>query len=323
MTGLLRVEFTRFFARRAIVVLLMLGLLVTAALAFKTAWDTRPADAEEIATAQADAELAAKDPSNLATVNECARDPQAMIGPDATVADCRERLLPSAESLLERQPLNLPQALDDEGGRLAAFLVGLLVIAGATFVGADFASRSITNQLIFEPRRIRVWLTKAVTVALAGAGFMLVALSAYWLSLLLVADARELAVPDAHLSIVGWHVVRAVALAAGAAAGAFALTTLFRHTVAALALLFAYAAGSEVLVALLPVQGMARWTIGNNVFGWLKPDFRYVDAGGECAPYQECNPVHTLTHLESGWFLLALLVVACVAGLVSFTRRDV
>ncbi|RYE76498.1 MAG: hypothetical protein EOO74_08345, partial [Myxococcales bacterium] len=53
MTGLLRVEFTRFFARRAIVVLLMLGLLVTAALAFKTAWDTRPADAEEIATAQA------------------------------------------------------------------------------------------------------------------------------------------------------------------------------------------------------------------------------------------------------------------------------
>lgn len=321
--GLLRVEFNRFFSRRAIAALLMLGVLVTAALAFKTAWDTRPPTQQEIATARADAELAAKDPTNLATVNQCARDPEAMIGPDATVADCRERLLPGADSFIERDTLNLPQALDDEGARLAAFLVGLLVIAGATFVGADIASRSITNQLIFEPRRVRLWTAKAVTVGVAGALFVLVALSAYWASMLLVADARELVVPDAHLSVVGWHVVRAVALAAGAAIGAFALTTLFRHTVAALALLFVYAAGSEILVALLPVQGMARWTIGNNVFGWLKPEFQYVDPGGQCAPYQECNPVHTLGHLDSGLFLLALLVVASVAGLVSFARRDV
>lgn len=323
MTGLLRVEFTRFFNRRAIVALLMLGVVVTGALAFKTAWDTRPASAAELSTAQAEADLAAEDPTNSAALAECMNDPVAMLGPESTAADCRERLLPSAESLLERSSLDLPQALDDEGGRLAAFLIGLLVIAGATFAGADFASRSITNQLLFEPRRVRLWLAKGIAVSVAGALFVLAALAAYWLALLLVADARDLTVPDADLALVGWHVLRAVVLAAGAALGAFALTMLFRHTVAALALLFVYAAGSEILVALLPVQGTARWTIGNNVFGWLKPDFEYVDPVGRCAPFEECNPVHSLGHLDAGLFLLALLAIAVAASIVSFQRRDV
>lgn len=323
MIRLVRVELSRFFARRAIVGVLLLGVLVTGVLAAKTAHDTRPPSPQEVATATAQADLAADDSGNASTMAECVRDPAAMIGPGATDADCAARLLPSAQSLLPRHELNFTDALDDEGGRLAAFLIGLLVIAGTTFAGADWASRSIRNQLVFEPRRLRLWSAKAIAVSLAGAAYVLITLAGFWLALQLIAQARDLAIPDTELALVGWHVVRAVALGAGAALGAYALTMIFRHTVAALALLFVYAAGSEILVALLPANGLARWTIGNNVFGWLKPAFQYVDPTGRCAAYEECNPVHTLPYLDAGLFLLVLLAGAVVVSVVSFRRRDV
>ena len=323
MRRLIQVELTRFLTRRAIVALMLLGVVMTGALAFKTAWDTRPPSDQEMATAQAQANLAADDPTTAATMSECLADPVAVLGPNSTKTDCRERLLPSAESLLKRAPLSLPQALDDEGGRLAAFLIGLMVIAGATFAGADWGSGSMTNQVIFEPRRLRLWTAKAIAASLSAAAWMLVLVSGFWLTLFLVSEARDIAIADPELSLIGWHVVRAVVLAAGAAVGAYALTMFFRHTVAALALLFMYAAGSELLVSLLPVQGIARWTIGNNVFGFLKPDFTYLDPSGKCAAYQECNPVNELDILPAGLFLLALLVVAVVVSIISFRRRDV
>ena len=51
--------------------------------------------------------------------------------------------------------------------------------------------------------------------------------------------------------------------------GAFALTMIFRHTVATLALLFVYSIGGEIIVNLLPFDGAGRWSLGNNALGWL------------------------------------------------------
>ena len=36
----------------------------------------------------------------------------------------------------------------------------LLVLVGTTFVGHDWNSGSMSNQLLFEPRRLRVWAAK-------------------------------------------------------------------------------------------------------------------------------------------------------------------
>ena len=83
---------------------------------------------------------------------------------------------------------------------------------------------------------------------------------------------------------VAWHVVRAVALAMGAGLGGFALTMVFRHTVATLALLFVYSIGGEIAVNLLPVEGAGRWSVGNNALGWLAIRHRYFDATIDCAP---------------------------------------
>ncbi len=65
--------------------------------------------------------------------------------------------------------------------------------------------------------------------------------------------------------------------------GAFALTMLFRHSVATLSLLFAYSVGGEILAVLVPVDGVGRWTLGNNVYGWLETRMEFFDPTAPCA----------------------------------------
>ena len=49
-------------------------------------------------------------------------------------------------------------------------LAGLLMLVGTTFAGADWNSGSMSNQLLFEPRRSRVWAAKATAVLAGGGG---------------------------------------------------------------------------------------------------------------------------------------------------------
>ncbi len=114
-----------------------------------------------------------------------------------------------------------------------------------------------------------MWLAKAGAVTLGAGVVALVAIGGFWLIIGLVANGRGVDVSSAEVTHVAWHVVRATALAMGAGLGAFALTMIFRHTVATLALLFVYSIGGEIVVNLLPFEGAARWSLGNNAVGWL------------------------------------------------------
>jgi hypothetical protein len=149
-----------------------------------------------------------------------------------------------------------------------------------------------------------------------------VALGGYWLGLGVVAQARDLPIPSNDVSKVSWHLLRGVALGAGAGLGAFALTMVFRHTVATLALLFVYAVGGEIALGVLPIEGAGRWSVGNNAYGWLAESHRYFDATS-CTPGERCNPLQVITHLQAGTFLGILLLVSVVVSLVWFSRRDV
>jgi hypothetical protein len=62
-----------------------------------------------------------------------------------------------------------PRIGENLEGALEGMAVGVLlasVVIGASFVGADFGAGALPGQLLFEPRRSRVLLTKAATVAL-------------------------------------------------------------------------------------------------------------------------------------------------------------
>ena len=322
---LLAVELDRFRSRRAIALLILGSVVLAVVLAGVTAWQTRPLTRADRNDAAAQAALEGKKPEIQQQVQACRSAPQDFLGPSATAEQCEAAMVPGPDAYYPRDPLSLRHALspDGLGLPLALVVVSLMVIAGCTFAGADWSSGSMANQLLFVPRRPRVWLTKAAAVTVGAGVVTLVAITGYWVILGLVAQAREIDVPTSHVTHVLWHVGRTAAMAMGAALGAFALTMVFRHTVATLALLFVYSIGGEILVNLLPLDGAARFSLGNNALGWLAVRYRYFDASVSCAPGERCSSMQSMTHLESGTFLGILLVIAAAVSLLWFSRRDV
>jgi ABC-2 type transport system permease protein len=322
---LLGVELNRFRSRRAIVLLSLAALVVAVVLVGATAWKTRPLSAADRTDATAQADLEGQRPEIQQQVRACRAQPGDFLGPGATPDQCEEALVPGPDAYYPREPLSLRSALSQSGFGvpLALVVIGLMVIAGSTFIGADWSTRSLTNQLIFEPRRTRVWLAKAAAVTLGCGVVALVVLSGFWLGIGALAQARDIAMPSSQMTDVVWHVVRAVALVMGAGLGAFALTAVFRHTVATLAVLFVYSVGGEIAVNVLPFEGAGRWSVGNNALGWLATLHRYFDATIVCGPGERCSAMQVMTHLEAGTFLGILLLVAVVVSLLWFRRSDV
>ena len=320
---LLAVELSRFRSRRAIALLGLAAVAAAVVLVGVTSWDTRPLTRADRADAAAQAELEGQRPELQQEVRACRADPTGYLGPKATPGDCAGALVPSDESYYPRERLDLSKVLEDLGVGLALVVVGLMVIAGCTFAGADWSSGALTNQLIFEPRRARLWLAKAAAVMLGTGVVALVVLTGFWLALGVVAQARGIGVLSSDVAEVAQHIARAMALSMGAGLGAFALTMIFRHTVAALALLFVYSVGGEIAVNLLPLEGAGGWSVGNNAVGWLATQYRYFDPTISCTPGERCSSMQVMTHLEAGMFLGILLVVAVAVSLVWFRRRDV
>lgn len=320
---LLLVELNRFRSRRSIALIALATVLVAVAFVGATAWNTRPLTQDDRTDAAAQAELEGQRSEMQQEVRACRADPAGYLGPSASADECDDALVPTAESYYPRGDLALTRVLEKEGIYLALIVIGLIVIAGSTFVGADWSSGSLTTQLVFEPRRTRVWLAKAAAVMIGSGLIAVVVLSGFWLGLGLVAEARGIGTSSAELMEVVWHVVRAVGLAVGAGLGAFALTMLFRHTVVTLALLFVYAVGGELLVNLLPLEAASRWSVGNNAVGWLALHHDYYGASDQCAPGARCGTTQVMSHVEAGSFLGALLAIAALVSLVWFKRRDV
>lgn len=241
------------------VLLLVAAALLTALVAGTTIWDTRPVGADELASARAQVQEQVDSPGFEKQLAGCRADPAQLFGPGATAADCARQLTPTADSYLSRSPLSLDEQRDQGGTALIVVLTALMILLGATFAGADWATGSMGNQLLFEPRRAKVWVAKAVAVTLACLVAAALLLVAFWLSLYLVAESRGIATGAMVQGQVRWLAARGVALAVMAGLGGYALTMLLRSTVATMALLFAYTVGGEVLLALAPVDRPDRW----------------------------------------------------------------
>lgn len=329
---LLGVELTRLRWRRTVLALLAAAILIPLVIGAAVVWDTRPVSTADLVAAQEMADQQADDPFVLDEIEQCVADPEmygAPVGTDVQQA-CEEMMLPQAEWFISRTPLDLSSMINDLGPAIPILLVVLMLLLGATFVGADWASGSMSNQLLFEPRRTRVWAAKAAAVALVAAVTAFVVQLGFWAALALVARSRDVSVnPEVWDSLVG-IIGRGTLLVAGAAIVGFSLTMAFRSTVATLGLLFAVTVGSTILIATLPLQGNnERWMVPTNLSAFVLNGTDYYNTQEETTCSQEdgeemvCTGMSRLGVGGASAYLGFILVGTGALGWQSFRRRDV
>ena len=320
---LVRVELGRFLSRRAVALLLLVAALVTLLLAAGVVWDSRPVSGTQLAGAQAQAATAAADRDVRHEIDTCRQHPRAFFGPGARPRQCDRQLLPRVEDYLPRVPLDVADVRNGRGLVLTIALVVLAIVAGTTYAGGDWATGSMTQQLLAVPRRGKVWLAKAAAVTLGTALAVGLLLGGFWLVVTLVAIGRGAPIGDPVAELVRWQVARGVALAAAGGLGGFALTMLLRHTVGTIALLFAYTVGGEALGSVAPFDEVGRWSLGSNVMAWLRDGTRVFDDSIVCrSSVAVCDQHYRVGLAHGATYLGLLLAVALLVSWLSFRHRD-
>ena len=323
---LLRVELTRLRWRRAVVVLLVACVALPLVLLAGYAWETRPISDADIARAKQMAAQDAGQPWVAQEVAACEADPEMYLGPDGTASDCAEAITPRYENYLYRSELELTSLRTDVGAAAITILTGLLMLIGTTYAGHDWNTGSMSNQLLFEPRRLRLWVAKGAAVLLTGVLVGAVVLTVFWGGAALIASSRDIAAaPGVWREVWETQVRGVLAVGVGGLLG-HALTMLFRSTVATLSLMFGVAiAGSLVVVAILG-DSAARWLLPTNFLAFVLGGFSYYDPTA-CTQSPDgsvtgsCERV--LPAVDGGLVLGVLVVVAVLLSLWATHRRDV
>ncbi|UUW88581.1 hypothetical protein ABFU82_08440 [Nocardioides sp. WV_118_6] len=330
---LLRVELIRLVRRRAVLVLLLVALVVPVVVGVAITLDTRPPSAAALADAKAQVERDRKDPAYAESLEQCIADPVNFGGIQSTDKAeierlCTEQTQPQVDWYLYVNDLDLATEITQGSGIALVVILGLLMmVLGTTFTGHDWASGSVSNQLLFEPRRARVWAAKAIVVTGVALVLSALVLSAYWLGLNAVAASRDLPSGGAVLLDclqMGW---RGAGVVAAAALCGFALTMLFRSTVATLGILFGVALVGGIVLAVLGVSG--RFDPALNTLAVVADGATYyVDA--PCPPEQgidmagaTCSEERTLTFASGAAYTGTAVGGSAVLSLLWFRRRDV
>jgi len=218
--------------------------------------------------------------------------------------------------------LNLVEQRESGTGPAVIVLITLvMLLAGTTFAGHDWNTGSMANQLLFEPRRARVWGAKLTAVTLVGGGLALAVLAAYWTGLYAVASARDVPIPDHAMVAAYKQAALGTIFVAGAAAFGYALTMLLRSTVGTLGLLFAAGFLGLVVVGALGIASAEQVMPWGNFMAFTVGGYTYYDYDICFSPH--CNGDRTLTRLDGTVYFLVILAVVGVPSMLSFLRRDV
>jgi ABC-2 type transport system permease protein len=196
-----------------------------------------------------------------------------------------------------------------KGTSFLLIVIGLVI--GASSVGADWQSESMATLLTWEPRRIRVLLTRVLVVMVVV--FALAVVLQALLSFAMTAGSAlrgASTTPPGFLTDVVEVTLRVGAVAAAASVIAVAISTIGRSTAASLGVIFVYLALVESLLRGL-VPKFAPWLLSVNLVAVV--DGRAQDLGGD-----------VVVSLARGITTVgAYAVVLLVLALVFFRSRDV
>lgn len=308
MTRLVVAELRRIAARRLVrltVVLAVVGIAAGGLAAF--VWsDALPEHVYQQRVAEAKERQVAEE----AQIERCLQAHGVTRGED--IADdvaraCFPAKGPASADDPRFHPNRLRGVLQGVSGALAVIAWGL----GASLVGAEFASRSMTTLLTWETRRGRVFVAKAVAAVAALTVFALLVLVlvslAMWPALAL--HGGPLRPNDPTLATLAGTIARGTALSALAAAMGFAIATIGRNTAAALGAGFAYIIVLENILG----SSIARWR------RWLLLGNVIVFISGE----NNAGEVTGRTVTAAAIFLTAVAVTLLASAAGAFYRRDV
>jgi len=307
--NLLRSELSRFRSRRAVVLLLAAGFVLSVIITSVTLWNNRPLGDDELAEARAQADRA---------IAECVDHPRRFGLRAGQTQRCARffgdvshsgRYIESFGSLSENVPLTVMTTM--------AFMA---LLAGTTFIGADFASGSLSNTLLFRPSRWQVWLAKiaATTMWLTVVAAVTVALCVGALAVLGVnTDGTQPTSEQLQTLAKRGVAVTAVVVAAGVLGAA--LTTALRATIATAGIVIGYLLVGEALLRALLEDTVAPWLASTRINAMVISPLRF-------STYNEMTGEEKTTLLylwPSAAYLGVLLaiVLALCAGV--FARRDV
>jgi len=336
---LLVTEARRFFARRFVRIMLLVALVLLVALAVGTAVRHHRTTAAEVAAArqQVAAQQHTVDLQRVTCLREQA-DPRAGDGdfaqlpPGVTCADA----FPANSVRLETF---LPARWDLAGqgrGMLAIFaaLLALLGFAvGASFVGAEWSSGGMVNQLLWWPRRARLLVTKlgALAVGVVASGIALLVL---WVALL-----SGVALTRGYFGHFTAGLLRSFALLGARGFGlglaaafvGFAIASIGRATTLALGIAVGYlvvfeAGGRFIFATLLRQPHPEQFLLSTYSSAWLAKGASFDSSS--CTAGAGPEPVCVVNHWAIGMYqaggVLAVLALGMLTwAFVAFQRRDV
>ncbi len=319
MTRLVPLELRRFFWRRLTRVSCV-GLLVVMGFAVfaihQQASDSTPARVQERVQEQ---QRQCQEAQAQARQN----DPAADLGCSGI----------TAESFASDEQVGFVPLVRQGVSGLALVLAFVGYLVGAGFVAAELTTGSMATWLTFEPRRLRVFASKHVAVALGMLPVSLAALAVFvggvYASTRLV-DVVGPVSADQRGDLLGLA-LRTVVVTSAAAVGGAVLGTLTRHTAAALGVAIGYAILVEGFLAALItrfVPDPVPWLVQPNFQAWVSRGYTYrnLDSSACAGPGggPACQPVErTLEFGHASLYLGVLVAVALALGAWVFQRRDV
>jgi hypothetical protein len=311
-----RSELLRFATRRFIQVLLglaVLGWLGAIGIGLLSYDQPTP---EDFAVAQAEYERVLADEEEWRA--ECAEQAEAAGQP--ADAFCGPPL--TVEDFLQVEPFDLASNGNVGAMASAAAASVLAFLVGATWIGAEWSTRSIVALLFWVPNRLTVMAAKLAVLAVAAA-VIGVAAQAAWLGMAWILDAAAgsgAQLPDGFWGELLAEQGRAVLLTVLIALIGFGLANLTRNTGAALGVGFVYFAVLENALRIWDPM-VERWLLTRNAVSLVLPggtevyDYSATTTNGE-------PPGFLVTNLHGGLVVAAFAAVIVGVGVWLFARRD-
>lgn len=308
MTRLLVAELRRIAARRLVRLTIVLALVGIAAGGVAAYAFSGPLSEE--AYQQRVAEDQARRADQEAEIDACLRANGVARGDEISDAIAQECF--PAEGIAPRvdDPRFHRSRLDGVLKGVAGALAVIGWVLGASLVGAEFASRSMTTLLTWETRRGRVFLAKIFAVFAATSVGALVVLTLVTLAMwpALAFHGAPLRANDPTLASLAGTVARGVALTTIASGIGFAIAAIGRNTAAALGAGFAYIIVLENILG-SSIERWRRWLVLGNVIVFVSGDHNGGDVPGRSVA-------------AAGLFLAAVAVALLAVAVGTFRRRD-